>query len=662
MNLFAQTIHLSLNTKICAAATSLLILSLGITSAVIGFESSATAEEATMNLARTSALHAAGALQGRIGADLARVTSLAGAMIDTKKAQLPLQREQISEMVKSTLASSDDFIGAAVTWEPNALDGKDAEYVDKRPEYDATGRYMPYWTKSAAATFHVDPIVFDPKTPGNDDWYEIPKKNGKVFFTEPYVYPVEGKDVLMASLVAPIMIDGKFQGTASADFALGQLTNILGELRAIEGAELTLISNGGLYAAHPDAEKINKKAEDVPAAALDSIAKGRTYEYVDSHGIVHLFQPVQVDSDTAAWSVRVSFPRSVATASALRLMQYALWVSILCAIAAAVVLVGTLYRLTAPLRSLGQAMTNMASGEADLSLRLEVKGHDELATIGAGFNQFVEKIHGVLSQVRTSAEGVSTAIAEIASGNQDLSVRTEAQASALEETAASMEELSDTVKQNADGARQANQLAMSASTVATMGGDVVNKVVVTMKEINEASRKIGDIIGVIEGIAFQTNILALNAAVEAARAGEHGRGFAVVASEVRSLAGRSAEAAKEIKLLINASVARVEQGSSLVGEAGVTMTEVVTSIKRVTDIMGEISAASNEQARGVAQVGEAVTQMDQATQQNAALVEEMAAAASSLNSQAQELVAVVGTFKLESTDCSPSLKALGYSA
>ena len=252
----------------------------------------------------------------------------------------------------------------------------------------------------------------------------------------------------------------------------------------------------------------------------------------------------------------------------------------------------------------------------------------------------------IVTTVRTGSEGVATASAEIAEGNNDLSARTEQQASALEETAASMEQLGSTVKQNADSARQANQLAQSASTIAIEGGNVVGQVVETMKGINESSRKISDIISVIDGIAFQTNILALNAAVEAARAGEQGRGFAVVASEVRSLAGRSAEAAKEIKMLINASVERVEHGTTLVDQAGVTMEEVVSSIRRVTDIMGEISAASNEQALGVAQVGEAVTQMDQTTQQNAALVEEMAAAASGLKGQANDLVQAVAFFKI----------------
>ena len=292
---------------------------------------------------------------------------------------------------------------------------------------------------------------------------------------------------------------------------------------------------------------------------------------------------------------------------------------------------------------LKQVADSVAAG--DLSIMIRLRPGDSNSVL-AGLSTMTTNLAHTVQSVRQNAEGVATASAQIAQGNNDLSSRTEEQASALEQTAASMEQLSSTVKQNADNAKQANQLALGASTVAIKGGEVVGQVVETMKGINDSSKKIADIISVIDGIAFQTNILALNAAVEAARAGEQGRGFAVVASEVRSLAGRSADAAKEIKSLITASVERVEQGTVLVGQAGATMTEVVSSIKRVTDIMGEISAASTEQSAGVAQIGEAVTQMDQATQQNAALVEEMAAAAESLKGQAQQLVQAVGVFKL----------------
>ncbi|MDC8784001.1 methyl-accepting chemotaxis protein [Roseateles koreensis] len=284
--------------------------------------------------------------------------------------------------------------------------------------------------------------------------------------------------------------------------------------------------------------------------------------------------------------------------------------------------------------------------QGDLRNALAVVGKDETATLLQTLEKMRHTLQGIVSTVRGNAESVATASAQIAQGNADLSQRTEEQASALEETAATMDELGATVRNNADNSQQANQLAKNASTVATEGGSVVSKVVETMRGINDSSKRISDIIAVIDGIAFQTNILALNAAVEAARAGEQGRGFAVVASEVRSLAQRSAEAAKEIKSLIATSVERVEQGTTLVDAAGHTMTQIVGAISRVTDIVGEISSASTEQSAGVSQVGEAITQMDRVTQQNAALVEQSAAAAESLRQQADQLVEATAFFKV----------------
>ncbi len=285
--------------------------------------------------------------------------------------------------------------------------------------------------------------------------------------------------------------------------------------------------------------------------------------------------------------------------------------------------------------------------QGDLSSLVESQGRDEIADLLRALVAMQDHLRDLVDRVRQGSESVASASTEIAQGNHDLSARTEQQAAALAQTASSMAELGSAVGHSADHARQANQLASNASSIAVRGGEVVGQVVQTMKGINDSSRRISDIISVIDGIAFQTNILALNAAVEAARAGEQGRGFAVVASEVRALAGRSAEAAKEIKSLINTSVARVEQGSSLVDQAGATMNEVVAAIRQVSFIVGEISSASAQQSSGVAQVGQAIQQIDQATQQNAALVEEMAAAASSLQSLALELVQAASAFKLQ---------------
>ena len=299
--------------------------------------------------------------------------------------------------------------------------------------------------------------------------------------------------------------------------------------------------------------------------------------------------------------------------------------------------------ITRPINAAVSVAETVASG--DLSSHIVVNSGDETGRLLGALKAMNDSLLGVVAQVRHGTDAIATASSEIAAGNLDLSSRTEEQASSLEETASSMEELTSTVKQNADNARQANQLAKSASEVAVRGGSIVSQVVETMGTINESSRKIVDIIGVIDGIAFQTNILALNAAVEAARAGEQGRGFAVVATEVRNLAHRSASAAKEIKELIAASVANVDTGSRLVNEAGQTMGDIVDSIVRVTDIMGEITSATHEQTIGIEQINMAIAQMDEVTQQNAALVEEAAAASQSMQEQAGELAHVVGFFK-----------------
>ena len=298
--------------------------------------------------------------------------------------------------------------------------------------------------------------------------------------------------------------------------------------------------------------------------------------------------------------------------------------------------------LLAPMKQVQQQMERFAEG--DLSASLQIEGRSEMALIAASLNHMQQALRSTINNVRDSADAIFGSASDIASGNNDLSSRTEQQAASLEETAASMEELTATVKQNADNARQATQLAQTASATADKGGNVVEGVVKTMRDIADSSKKIADITSVIDGIAFQTNILALNAAVEAARAGEQGRGFAVVAGEVRNLAQRSAQAAKEIKLLIENSVQRVNLGSQQVSSAGDTMQEIVSAVTRVTDIMGEIASASDEQSRGIDQIGQAVNEMDRVTQQNATLVQESANASASLEQQASSLSGAVARF------------------
>ena len=498
------------------------------------------------------------------------------------------------------------------------------------------------------------PADYDPTS---RPWYQQAAAASGPVITEPYVDASTKK--LVITFAFALKEGAQVKAVTALDVFMDSIVRNVTSIRPTPSTYGFIVSKDGKIVVHEDTSLLLKPATDIApgldqkvlaAIARDGELKPLTVRQEDR---LVFAEPI-VGTD---WTLVVALNRSEALGGITAMVWSSLVGSLIVALVVVLVIGAIVTRVLGRLTVLSNAMKDVGSGTGDLTRRVAAQGRDELAVIGSGFNSFVDKINSVLMQVRTNAESVATSSAEIAQGNNDLSARTESQASALEQTAASMEELSATVKQNADSARQANQLAMNASMVAVNGGEVVSQVVDTMKGINEAARKIADIIGVIDGIAFQTNILALNAAVEAARAGEQGRGFAVVASEVRSLAGRSAEAAKEIKTLINTSVERVELGTALVNQAGTTMTEVVNSIRRVTDIMGEISAASSEQSLGVSQVGEAVTQMDQATQQNAALVEEMAAAASSLKLQAQDLVQVVAVFKLSHDDQGTTLNA-----
>jgi len=420
----------------------------------------------------------------------------------------------------------------------------------------------------------------------------------------------------------------QLQQLASASNVPEQVRQMIAEIAKIEKSYAPValaIVDLAIKGDHQTAiQKLNTECRPLLAALIKATDDYATFTATRSQGLI------QEAEETYAWQ------RNALIAVSL--------LALLLAVGAGYFITQNLWReLGAEPSELRQIVNRVAQGDLSSTVQLEGVHEDSVLAI---VNQMQASLTKIVTFVRLSAENVSTASSQISSSNQDLSRRTESQASALEETASSMEQLSATIQQNANNAQHADKLALSASEVAAHGGEVVSKVVETMQGINDSSRRIADIIGVIDGIAFQTNILALNAAVEAARAGEQGRGFAVVASEVRSLAGRSAEAAREIKSLISASVERVEQGAVFVEDAGKTMTDIVSGTRQVASIIGEISKASHDQSHGVLQVGEAVRHMDRATQQNAAMVEEMAAAASEMQRKAQDLVETVSMFKL----------------
>jgi len=488
------------------------------------------------------------------------------------------------------------------------------------------------------------PAGYDPT---GRSWYQQSVKAGKAVVTKPYTDVVTKKP--MVSFTAQVKKDGVLQGVVAAAVFLDGVSNVVKAVHPTPASFAFLVDRDGMMLAHPEAQWINKPVRDwnpeLTAERLNSLAGNDASKEIVLDGAPKLVQAVAVKG--TEWTLLVAIDKADVNAGMRHATQSSLIAIVLVAALAALVLgliTAAVFRRLSQVRN---AMDSIGSGNGDLTMRLPEDGKDEVSQIARSFNIFVQKITTILQEIRHTSDAVKVSSSEIASGNLDLSGRTEQQAGALEQTASAMEELTSTVKQNSDNARQANQLALAASAIAREGGEVVGNVVATMEAINQSSRQIVDIIGVIDGIAFQTNILALNAAVEAARAGEQGRGFAVVASEVRSLAQRSAQAAKEIKVLIDSSVSKVSDGGLLVEKAGQTMVEIVDSVKNVSAIVSEIANASSEQSTGIEEINRAITHMDEATQQNAALVEQAAAAAQSLQDQATSLATIVSGFKMQ---------------
>jgi methyl-accepting chemotaxis protein len=480
--------------------------------------------------------------------------------------------------------------------------------------------------------------------PTQRPWYKEAIDAGKPIVTKPYVDVTNGK--LVVAFAAPAAEKGGVKGVVAGNLSLETVSANVNSIHPTPASFGMLLDGSGNIIAYSDAKLIGKPVTDLcPDLSLSALIGAREPLRVKVGGVAKLMKATPIVGTD--WQAVVALDEAEATAGMHSQVVSALITLVIVVLVAAAVMGAVTTVSLKRLSTVRDAMIAIGSGSGDLTRRLPAEGEDEVAQISRAFNQFVDKLLVVMTRIRDTSESVRLAANEIATGNADLSGRTEAAAASLEQTAASIEEITSTVTQSASAAKQANTKSTSASGIAARGGEVVTEVIDTMEKIEAASGKIGDIIGVIDGIAFQTNILALNAAVEAARAGEQGRGFAVVASEVRSLAQRSAQAAKEIKGLIEATVASVASGSAQVRQAGETMEAIVGSVNSVTTIMSEISGAADEQTRGIHEVNRAVAQLDEMVQQNAALVEESAAAAATLQMQANELATAVGQFTIE---------------
>ncbi|SDM95427.1 methyl-accepting chemotaxis protein [Vreelandella arcis] len=499
------------------------------------------------------------------------------------------------------------------------------------------------------------PSDYDPR---QRPWYKDAVAAEDTIITDPYVDAQSGG--LIVTFARPYYQNGELAAVVGADISIEDVISIVDSIAPTPSSFGFLTTGDGTLVAHPNADLIlepsSALSDQLDADYLQQIAASEQPLALALDGNDTLLQGRGVGGDSG-WQLVVAMDEYEATAGLRGVASTSIITLLIVASITAVALSFLLKWLLRRLISARDAMNDIASGEGDLTQRLPEEGNDEITHIAAAFNRFVATMDTVLQDVRSSSEAVHNAATEIANGGQDLSRRTENTASSLQQTSASMEEITSTVEHTSSSAQEANQLSQAASDVAGRGGEAVSQVTSTMEDIAQSSGKIGDIVTLMDSIAFQTNLLALNASVEAARAGEQGRGFAVVAEEVRKLAQRSTDAANDIKNLIEDSQSKVQNGTTLVQSAGETMDDIVNHITRVTDVLGEITSATSEQNDGISQVNVAVAELDRMTQENAAMVEESTTAAEQLKDQADHLTGAISRFKLSQSSSAPALNA-----
>nr|WP_049012234.1 methyl-accepting chemotaxis protein [Enterobacter kobei] len=550
-------------------------------------------------------------------------------------------RQSLNQLLIHYLAAHPQFLSMSMAFEPNAFDHQDAAFAGQSGE-DPAGRFARYVDRDASGKPALH-LLTDLETPGSGDYYLLPKQRQKEVIIEPYIYPYNGVDVMLTSIAAPIMADGKFLGSVTSDFSLATLQAMTGAIKPWNGTGYALLLS----------------AENKVVFSPDKLATGKSYAgKITGHDVIRendpllkeeafiTWQDIAIGNSQTPWKLAIVTPVSEVMAEARAFLLKAIVLMVLSIVVVSLVMAQIFTRKVdrpvggEPSDAAGIALA-VARGE--LNNTIPVRAGDTRSIFYA-LHTMQMQLKRIVDNISDASHSVRGGTSEISAGNLDLASRTEEQAAAIVETAASMEEISATVKNNADNAHKATTLTDRAASLAGHGETLVNDVVTVIGEIDDSARKIGEINSIVDGIAFQTNILALNAAVEAARAGEQGRGFAVVAGEVRNLAQRSANAAKEISQLIAESSGRVNKGVELVNETGVMMKQVIEAVSHVHLVINDIVQALDEQNRGISQVSTAVNQMDSTTQQNAALVQQISAAALSLEEQAKSLEKTLAFF------------------
>ncbi|WP_374334709.1 methyl-accepting chemotaxis protein [Leeia sp.] len=662
--------HTSLRTKISGTAIGVAAITFVIAFSLISWLARDQAKSSALLAAQDMARSYANDVETGFMQTYSTVNGLSRSLEAMMKGG-QTDRMLAQEVAKGMLEQNTQLIGLSSYWEPNGFDGKDSEWANK-PAHDASGRFMTYWNRGAGQ-LAVEVVKGYEKEEGNE-WYYVPRKTGQFYVTEPYAFSVGGKDVLMASLMAPILKDGKFVGVSGADYPLATLQDILSKVKPYGSGYAALISAGGAYASHPQAAMMNKPAKDVSADILAQIKQGKPAQYIDDAGMVHVFQPVRIGTSDSFWSLKVSFPLSAVMGGANQIM----WVSVVLALASiailAVILLPLLRRMTQPIVSLTHTMRELAEGQGDLTRQLPVTSGDEIGQISSAFNAFMRKLRDLVSEVASQSSQLDSAAGGLAGSSREVAQRSHQQSDASTATAAAMEEIAVSIAHVAESAGEARSAVDEADRLTQTAhrqlGDTVHEisrinegmqlVAQLVEKLDGRARDISSIANVIKEIAGQTNLLALNAAIEAARAGEQGRGFAVVADEVRKLAERTTQATIEISEKLTAiqqetaqavggvdrAVEQVDRGVSLSQEAAASIDGIQQASRRLVAQIGEIAHAAEEQKAAGNDIARSLEHISSMAQENDVSVQDSVGAVSNLQGMADQLQGLVGRFKV----------------